>query len=212
MNITVFGASGGIGRELVAQALSAGHDVTAVGRTSAAFDLTHPRLDVVRVPGLTDPGPLVPALIGRDAALSAVGPRGPRQVTVASTATRGILAALEQAGVKRFLAVSAAPVGPVPEGDSFLNRRILFPLIGTLLRGIYGDLAVMEREIAASGTEWTVVRPPKLVNGPVTGRHRIAIGANVPRGRNTTRADVAAAMLAILDDSATIRHPVGVAR
>lgn len=212
MNITVFGASGGIGNEVVRQALAGGHAVTAVLRTTATFELSHPYLEVCRVSGLTDPQPLVPALKGSDAAISCVGPRGPRQVTVASTTTRGILSALDLVGVRRFLAVSAVPVGPVPEGDSFWNRRVLLPLVSSLLRGIYGDLAVMEHEIQASGTEWTIVRPPRLVNGPVTGKHRIAIGGNVPRGRTTTRADVAAAMLAMLDNPATIRQAVGVAR
>jgi uncharacterized protein YbjT (DUF2867 family) len=212
LRITVFGASGGIGREIVRQALDAGQHVTAVVRTAADFTLSHPDLDVVRVTGLADPDPLVPALKSADAAISSVGPRGPRQVTVASTATRGILAALDLAGVRRFLAVSAVPVGPVPEGESFTNRRILLPLISTLLRGIYGDLAVMEREIRASGTEWTIVRPPRLVNGPVTGRYRTTIGGNVPRGRTLRRADVAHAMLAMVTDPATVRQAVGVAR
>src|SRR5262245_40295469 len=121
MKLTVFGANGRIGEHVVRQALEAGHRVGAVVRASSRLELSHPNLDIIRVPTLTDPEPIWPALVGSDAALSGVGPRHRRDVTVASTATRGILAALKEAGVPHFVAVSAAPVGPTPEGEGPLN-------------------------------------------------------------------------------------------
>jgi uncharacterized protein YbjT (DUF2867 family) len=210
MKLTVFGATGKIGREVVRQALDAGHRVTAVVRDAARVDINHPALEVVTVPGLTDPAPLLAALDGSDAAISCVGPRGPRDVTVASTTTRGILAALEASGVRRFVAVSAVPVGPVAEGESWFNRRVQLPLFGTLLRGIYGDLSRMEDEIQRSATDWTVVRPPKLTNKPLTGRYRTVVGGNVPHFRSMSRADTAHAMLAALGNPATVKQAVGV--
>jgi putative NADH-flavin reductase len=211
MKMTVFGASGGVGGQVVRQALDAGHKVTAVVRDPARFQLRHPALEVLAVPGLTDPELLRPALDASDAALSGIGPRGRKDGPVASSATRGILGALEASGVRRFVAVSAAPVGPVPAGDSWLNRRILLPFVGALLRDVYADLAEMEDEIRRSTTEWTVLRPPKFTNRPLTGRYRISVGGSVPRGYTISRADVAHAMLAVLDDPATVRQPVGVA-
>jgi uncharacterized protein YbjT (DUF2867 family) len=211
MKMTVFGATGGIGRELVRQALDAGHTVTAVVRDSARLGIVNPALEVVVVPGLTDPEPLTPALAGSDAALSGVGPRSRKDTTVASTSTRAILRAMAAAGVPRFTAVSAVPVGPIPDDDSFLNRRVLYPMIKSLLREIYADLARMEDEIRRSGTQWTIVRPPRLTDKPRTGTYRAAIGANVPRGNFISRADVAHAMLASLDDPATVNQAIGVA-
>jgi putative NADH-flavin reductase len=114
-------------------------------------------------------------------------------------------------GVHRLLAVSAVPVGPVPTGESLLNRRIILPLISTFAREVYADLATMEDEIAHSTTDWTVVRPPKLNNKPLTGRYRTSVGANVPRGYSISRADVAHAMLQMLNDPATFRQAVGIA-
>jgi uncharacterized protein YbjT (DUF2867 family) len=99
----------------------------------------------------------------------------------------------------------------VPEGESFLNRRVLLPFIGALLRDVYADLAAMEDEIRRSATQWTVVRPPKLVDKPLTGEYRIAVGGNVPRGYAISRADTAHAMLAALDNPATLGQAVGVA-
>jgi len=209
--LTGGGASGGIGGPVVQQALDAGHKVTAVVRDPARFEVSHPALEVATVPGLTDPEALRPVLEASDAALSGVGPRGRKDGPVASSTTRGILRAMEASGVRRFVAVSAVPVGPVPEGESWLNRRIILPLISAFARDVYADLADMEEQIRRSTTEWTIVRPPKLVNKPLTGTYRTCVGGNVPRGYTISRADVAHAMLAALDDPATLRQALGIA-
>jgi len=211
MKITVFGATGGIGGEVVRQALKAGHQVTAVVRDPARFNVKHAALEVAVAPDLSDAEALRPALEASDAAVSGVGPRGRKDGPVASTATRCILRALERSGVARFAAVSAVPVGPVPAGESFVNRRLLLPLISALLRDLYADLAQMEEEIKRSNTLWTIVRPPKLVDKPRTGIYRTSIGGNVPRGYSISRANVADAMIAALSDPTTVRQVVGVA-
>ena len=212
MKLTVFGATGGIGGHVVRQALDAGHAVTAVVRDRARLAVPdHPGLRVVTVPGLTEPGPLEPALLGSDAALSGVGPRSLKQAGIATVATRGILGALEAAGVRRFVAVSAVPVGPVPKGESFVNRRILLPFISAFARDVYVDLAEMEDEIRRSTTEWTIVRPPKLTNKPLSGKYRTIVGGNVPRGYTISRADVAHLMLRVLEQPETIKQAIGIA-
>ena len=211
IKMTVFGATGGIGGHVVRQALAAGHQVTAVVRDPARFDVTHPALEVATVPGLTDPEVLRAVLEGSDAAISGVGPRGRKDGPVASSTTRAILRAMQASGVRRFVAVSAVPVGPVPDGESFVNRHILLPFISAFARDVYADLAEMEAEIRHSSTDWTIVRPPKLVNKPLTGKYRTAVGGNVPRGYSISRADVAHLMLAVLDDPATHRQAIGVA-
>jgi putative NADH-flavin reductase len=211
MKITVFGATGGIGGHVVRQALDAGHNVTAVVRDPARFDVSHPALEVATVPGLTDPEVLRPVLEASDAAISGVGPRGRKDGPVASSTTRGILSAMEARGVRRFVAVSAVPVGPVPKGESFVNRRILLPFISAFARDVYVDLAEMEDEVRRSTTEWTIVRPPKLTNKPLTGKYRTIVGGNVPRGYTISRADVAHLMLRVLEQPETIKQVIGIA-
>jgi putative NADH-flavin reductase len=212
MKITVFGASGRIGGHVVHQALDAGHKVTAVVRDAGSIAIEHPALSVLPVPGLTEPDLLVPALDGSDAAISAVGPRRRRDVTVASSTTRGILGALAATGIQRFVAVSAVPVGPIPPDAGLLQRRVLVPLIAALLRESYADLTLMEREIQQSGTEWTIVRPPRLTDRALTGVYRTAVESAPPHFTTIGRADVAHFMLAVLDDPRTIRHAIGIAR
>jgi putative NADH-flavin reductase len=207
MKITVFGATGGVGGHVVRQALDAGHQVAAVVRDAAGFDLEHPSLTVLTVPDLASWTALDPC----DAVLSGIGPRGRKDGPVASTATRGILRAMAAADVRRIVVVSAAPVGPPPSDETFLNRRVLLPFIGTVLREVYADLTAMEEELRSSGVEWTAVRPPKLTDKPVTGEYRQVIGSSPRGGYSISRADTAHAMLAALADPATIRQPVGVA-
>jgi putative NADH-flavin reductase len=210
MRLAVFGATGGVGGHVVRQALARGDEVTAVVRDRGRLRIAHERLDVV-VADLTDPRALglAPALVGSEAAISAVGARHRAEAGVATAATRTILAALATSGVRQFVAVSAAPVGPVPVGEGSVTRAVVRPLLRRIFRDVYADLAAMEAEIRRSGLEWTIVRPPKLTNGPLTGRYRVA-PENVAHSRTISRADVADAMLSALDDADRVNQAIGV--
>ncbi|MEU5161099.1 NAD(P)H-binding protein [Streptomyces sp. NPDC020875] len=211
MRYTVFGATGGTGRQLVRQALDAGHEVTAVVRDPRRLpDRERAGLRIV-VADITDPAALRPAVAGHDAALSALGAPNNKAAGIASAGTRAILRALDTEGVRRFVAVSATPVGPPPEGEGVLYRRVVLPLVRRAFREVYADLAVMEDEIRAAGAEWTVVRPPRLTDRPLTGEYRTRIGGAVPGGLTVGRADLAHAVLALAVDPAAVREVVGVA-
>jgi uncharacterized protein YbjT (DUF2867 family) len=90
-------------------------------------------------------------------------------------------------------------------------RHLLSPLVTAALRDLYQDLALMEDMLAGSGLEWTVVRPPRLTDGPRTGAYRTAYGRNLRRGLTVSRADVAHLMLAALTRPGTIRQAIGIA-
>ena len=209
MKLTVFGATGGIGREIVRQALASGHEVTAVVRDPARLAVTGERLVVHRA-DLSDPEALRGAVAGRDAVLSGLGARTRADAGVAARLTRSVLTAMEAERTRRLLVVSAAPLGPAAAGDGVLDKAAL-ALINTVLKDIYADLRVMESALAASATDWTSVRPPRLTDKPLTGRYRTVVGGNPPRGRTLARADVAHAMLAMIDAPATVKQGVGVA-
>ncbi|MGW6843051.1 NAD(P)-dependent oxidoreductase [Streptomyces sp. NPDC054958] len=215
MKITVFGASGGVGREVVRQALDAGHEVTAVVRDPARLPVpAHERLRVATVADVTDPQAVLSVIDGQDAVVSALGSASNKQARtapVAGPALSAISSAMDRAGVRRLSVVSAAPVGPLPDGEGLLTRAVLYPLLRRLLRDVYADLAVMEAAVAAGRTEWTVVRPPRLQDKPHTGSYRRVIGANVPGGSVIPRADVADALLTALTDPACTCRAVGVA-
>jgi putative NADH-flavin reductase len=211
MKLVVFGATGGVGRQLVLQALEDGHSLTAVVRDPARFREEHPSLRVVTVPQLSDVDRVVEVVAGGDAVLSGVGPRSRKDVAAASGSTRGIIGGMGVAGVERVVVVSAAPVGPAALDDSWFDRLVVNPLVSRVFSGIYADLARMEAELAASGLKWTVVRPPRLTDKPL-GQYRTAYGANVARGHFAARADVAHLMLASLTDDRAVNTAVGIAR
>lgn len=122
---------------------------------------------------------------------------------------RHIIQAMYSADVTRLVAVSAAPLSR-DDGDTLPSRLLLKPLLLALLRPVYADMARMEEEIRASSLDWTIVRPPRLTDKPATGRYRTAIDRSVRRGYTISRADLAGAIIALLDDPATIHAAVGI--
>jgi hypothetical protein len=124
--------------------------------------------------------------------------------------------------VRRIVVVSAAPIGTVPSpgrpnppkhdpGDGFFMRNLLGPLTKLALREHYADLALMEEILRKSGLDWTIVRPPRLTDKPLTGVYRIAYGKNLRRGLFISRANVAHLMLRVLDQPESIKQTIGIA-
>lgn len=209
MKLTVFGATGGIGQEIVRQALDAGHHVTAVVRNPAGLTVRGDALEVVRA-DLADPEDVRPAVAGRDAVLSGLGARSRKDAGVATRLTRTVLRAMEAEGTRRLVVVSAAPVGPAPDDDGPLDRAVR-GIVSAVFKDVYADLRAMEAEVAAGATDWTVVRPPRLRDRPLTGRYRTVVGGFPPKGRFIARADVAHAMLTLTADPGAVKQGVGVA-
>lgn len=217
MRLVIIAATGGVGRQLVQQAVQAGHDVVPVARNpqtpdAVRADLSHP-----------DPALLEATVKGADAVLSGLGARTRADEGVATRGTRAVIAAMQATQVRRLIVVSAAPMGTVPSparpnppkhdpGDGFFMRHLGVPFAKAMFGTHYGDLATMEDAVFASGLDWTVARPPKLDNKPLTGHSRTALDQNVRGGFAISRADVADEMLRCLDRPETIGHVVGLAR
>jgi putative NADH-flavin reductase len=211
MKLTIFGATGSTGACLVEQALAAGHDVTAVVRDPARVATAgHPRLHIITA-DVMDPDAIAAPLAGAGAVLTAVGPRGTGPTTVIQDSVRSIIAAMQKTSGRRLLALSGSVVAD--DGESAYLRYLLKPLARrTFLRHVCADMRAGESEIEASDLDWTIMRPPRLTSKPATGTYRTAIGRNLPNGLTVTRADLAACMLSVIGDPATIRKHVGIAQ
>jgi putative NADH-flavin reductase len=220
MKLTIFAATGGIGRQVLEQAVAAGHDVTAVVRIPKK--LPGDARTVMADLAVPDPAALESAVGGADAVLSGLGPRSNVEAGIASRGTRAIVRAMQATEVRRIVVVSAAPIGTVPSpgrpnppkhdpGDGFFMRNLLGPLVKAALRKHYADLALMEDVLRDSGLDWTVVRPPRLTDKPLTGTCRTAYGQNVRGGTRVSRADVAHLMLRALEQPGTIKQTIGIA-
>jgi putative NADH-flavin reductase len=210
MKLTIFGATGATGTSMTEQALAAGHEVTAVVRDAARLGVpAHPRLRVVTA-DVMDPASIAPALEGADAVISAIGPRGTGPTTVIQDSVRSIIAAMEKTGARRFVQVSGSVVAD--EGESLYMRYLVKPVARrTFLRDVCADMRAGEQEIRRSDLDWTILRPPALTAKPATGTYRTAIDRGLPHGFQVSRPDLAACMLALLDDSATVHRHVAIA-
>jgi putative NADH-flavin reductase len=206
MRLTVFGATGGTGTEVVRQALAAGHQVTAVVRDPARLAVPlEERLTVV-VADVTDPEAIMGTLEGTDAAVSALGPRRGGSMTICADGIRAILPAMDKAAVRRLVAVSASGVFN-EAGEPPLTRYVAKPLLQVLLRSLKADVHRMEGLIAESTSDWTIMRPSRLLDKP-RRPYRTALDRYV--SAQIGRADLADAVLKALSDSATIGHRVNV--
>ncbi|MUL40588.1 NAD(P)H-binding protein [Streptomonospora sp. PA3] len=208
MNLTLMGATGGVGRAFARQACEAGHSVTALVRDPARLDYSHPRLSVTRA-DVADADALEGLVAGRDAVVSALGHRGKGPATVCRRSAAAAAEAMGRTGVRRLVVVSAAGL-VTDEGDGPLTRLVVKPLLQRILRDHFADLAAMEETVRASGLDYTIVRPPRLVDRPRTGRYRTAVEISVRGGRNLSRADTADCMLACLEKGEPVRaaiHP-----
>ena len=201
MRLFILGATGGTGRQLIDQALARGHQVTAFVRSPEKLGARREGLRVQRGDP-RDGAALNAALSGHDAVLSALGPPGPRRSTILPDSARSTVSAMQATGIRRLLIVSAAIL--------FEDMGLLAALLRrTLLKNIVVGSGEMERIVIASNLDWTIVRPPRLTNGPLTERYQIADNRFPPGKRTLSRADVAHFLLDELKHGAHVRQIVG---
>ena len=109
---------------------------------------------------------------------------------------------MQSAGMRRLLIVSAAIL--------FEDLGLLAAVLRrTLLKNVVIDSGEMERIVTASDLDWTIVRPPRLTNGPLTARYHVADNRFPPGRQTLSRADVAHFLLDELEHRAHVRHVVG---
>ena len=204
MKLVVFGATGPTGKELVAQALDRGYEVTAFARRPAAVPVRE-RLRVVPGDTVRDADAVADAVRGQDAVVSALGvrtsffPRGLMQRSLAN-----IVPAMEAAGVKRFVLMSAFGVGESKK-DAPVGPRLMYH---TLLACIFADKRAAEESLRRSELDWTIVYPVLLTNGPRSVRYRAAERLELRGFPSISRADVADFMLRELVERRFVRRTV----
>jgi putative NADH-flavin reductase len=200
VKLFVLGATGGIGRQIVAQALGAGHQVTVFARDRAKVTTQDPRLTVVSGDTTSDAPAMTAAMHGHDAVISAIG-RGKtfQSGHLIQRSVPGILSAMHASGVRRLVFTSALGVGATYQ-DSPLLPKIFF---NTLLRGIYADKLVGDDLIRRSGLDWTIVQPAVLTDGPLTRAYRCAERLPLSGIPAISRADTAHFIVGRINDEET---------
>jgi putative NADH-flavin reductase len=188
MHVAIFGASRGVGRAAVDAAVLAGHTVTAFSRT--AWSATSDAVTVI-AGDVLDRAAVSSALAGANAVLVSLGVTpGQRATTpedICSRGTRTIIDAMKSSSIARLLIVTSYGVG-----ETCSRTPFLFSIFAkTILRGIMADKEVQEREVRASGLQWTIVQPLGLTDEPATGHPYVAADGSRATNR-VSRADVGA--------------------
>lgn len=197
MRLFILGASGGVGRCLIEQALARGHAVTAQSRSGNGLQ-PGPGLRIV-IGQPADAAFLGRAMAHHDAVVICVGTgdRGP--TTLFSDVTASVLQAMQAAGVRRLVAVTGVGAGDSRGHGGWLYNRVIFPLF---TRNRYRDKDRQEAMIRRSATDWTIVRPAPFAR-KATGRAP-EIFATIPAGlqlRAITRPEVADFILTCLEQN-----------
>jgi len=194
VNVTIFGATGGVGTHLLRDCLAAGHSVRALVRdpTKIPRDLEAAQVEPL-VGDARDPADVAAAIL--------------KETTLYSVGGGNIVDAMERSGPKRLIVVTSGGVEREPNAN-FIQRTLVF---GGILKNVLTDMRRMEERITASSLAWTIVRPTRLMDDPATGNYR-AVERYMPKGAaRINRADVAGFMLKAAADDATIGKIIALA-
>lgn len=190
MKIALLGATGGTGLSFMHQALARGHEIKALARNPLSIKMDHPNLqpqagDVFKAASLVD------LFKDTEIVISAFGIAGLWQARkpggLYSIGGGNVVAAMQKVGLQRLILVTSSGVEP-QENDNFFFKYVLKPIF---LQAMYEDMAILEKKIISSGLNYTLVRPPYLTNGPLTGQYRTSPNKNFTDDKDLSRADLA---------------------
>ena len=196
MKLALIGATGRTGRHALTAALDRGHGLAVLVRDPERLpDGVRDRVTVVTGDS-TDAGALTELLAGADAVVSALGPTG-KQGDLHTRTARALVEIMRATGPRRFVGVSGAGID-VPGDQKAGKDKVISWLILTLGGDVAKDKPAEHAVWAASGLDWTLVRPPRLMDGPATGRlehdaHRST------RSSTIMRADLASFLIDVVE-------------
>jgi putative NADH-flavin reductase len=106
------------------------------------------------------------AVSGRNAVIAIVGVRSLKQNSTVSDVMRILLQAMQEEGVRRLVCVSSYLLVAT-------RPRVITPLFQWLLRHPFADRSAADQLVKSSQTDWTIVRPGRLLDQPATGSVRL---------------------------------------
>lgn len=192
MKILIFGASRGIGHQLLKLALDEGHEVTALLRYPEKLQITDPDLHIVKG-DILDLPVVADVIAGQDAICVCIGiPPTFKPVEVFSKGIENVLTSIDKNSEQKLIVITGIGAGDSSGHGGFLYDRIFKPL---LLKEIYKDKDREELLIKESHTHWMIVRPGFLTNGSRTGQYRVIEDLTGITAKKISRLDVADFML-----------------
>ena len=124
MKITVFGPSGGTGKQLVEQALAMGYEVVVYARNPSKLNTSNEHLTVIQGE-LSDAASIETAIKGADAVLSALGPRGGSKNKPLTQGMQNIIASMKNQGVRRLIITSTLSAKDANDKPDFRTKAMV---------------------------------------------------------------------------------------
>ncbi|WP_185716309.1 NAD(P)-dependent oxidoreductase [Larkinella knui] len=202
MKLLILGATGRTGKELLDQALKAGISVHALVRDIDKVKMTSRNLKLFESKKL-DRTALRLAMLGCDAVLSTLnisrtsefpwsGLRTPKDFL--SNTMRNVLEVANELHIKRIIVTTAWGVNETRNDiPAWFRLLIDYSNVGVA----YRDHELQERLLAASQSDWTVVRPVGLTNSRKHKQIRITINNEPKPNLTISRSNVAKFMVDI---------------
>ncbi|MEM8937167.1 MAG: NAD(P)H-binding protein [Pseudomonadota bacterium] len=200
MRVSVFGATGMVGKVLTQALLDAGHDVTALVRSKDKLEDLAVRVQVLDGEYF-DPLMQREALQNVDAVLTTIGPPMKRAENSGEyeRAMTSLVSAMQEQAVTRIVSIAGAGVKLVDEKMTFgraTMRRVLILLAGQN----YLDKEREHNVLAGSSLDWTIVRPPQITD--VDGA--FVTSSEKPPGMKVDRKQLAEFMVKAIEDRSAI--------
>jgi putative NADH-flavin reductase len=197
MKIAVFGASGMIGQRVAQEALSRGHEVTAIVRDLTSIQLRHPQLTIIEGDALNREH-VTELVAGHDVVISAIRPSESQPWSAVAEAAQSLLEGVKRAGVKSLLVVGGAGTMEVAPGVLALD---VIPIPEAWKPEVMAKLEEWEVYRKNSDVDWTYVSPAVFIEpGERTGIYRLGINQLVMNAQGESRISAEDYAIALLDE------------
>lgn len=202
MRILILGATGGLGKQVVRQALDQGHEVTVLVRHPDKLGISHHNLRWIEG-NVLNPASVEAAIFGNDVVVSALGvpPRQPSG-DLMQRCIPIIVEAMQRHGLRRLIFTSG--IVAKTHQLSFVPRMIMRGLTRLMLLDQVSDKQAGEEILRKSEIDWTLLYPVILTDGSVTGRYRFGEHIVLRGFPKISRADVADLILKLIADEKSI--------
>ena len=169
MNITIIGASAGIGLETLKRGLDRNHSITTLSRSEIEID-QNKSLNMI-LGDATNKADLLNSIQNADALIITLGTgKNMKPTTLFSDFAKLIVEIHRENKIDiPVIFVTGFGAGESKNYVSWLVKMFL----KYLLKDVYADKTKMEEIITNSGLNWTVVRPGRLLDRALTEKYRI---------------------------------------